>query len=168
MRKLISPCLFVLFLFAMSSQLLADGVEACDEDGMKATLQALDAYGLCIAWHNANENVKDKIAAKFEDRASFPVPGSEPEVVPDSEPEADCPCWDADDLYDAACNHVLTGPGVAFDDGYIQFFNFPEQCVYANYLTGEVTARPIGSEEHAICQAGIDALVNESLLDLCE
>lgn len=88
MRKLISPCLFVLFLFAMSSQLLADA-DVCEE--MKAELQAVDAYGLCIAWHNANGDAKERIADKFLDRTGIEITDL---GNPASSQDFYCPCWD--------------------------------------------------------------------------
>ena len=164
MRKLVSLGLFALMFSMFSSQVFAGTIAACEEIKGDPAYQGL--YGLCNAYWNAkNDNARDKILANFEKKAGTDdggpgMPGLEPEMVA-------CPCWDEDDLLDATCNHVLTGPGIGFDGGLIQFFNFPTACVYSNFLTGVVTGRPTDSEESATCAAGIDALVNNSLLDFC-
>jgi len=67
----------------------AGNVEDCEslkESGQKSL------YGLCVAWHNADEDAKDGLAQKFFDRAGYPVPGSEVDD-PDPEPDFVCPCW---------------------------------------------------------------------------
>lgn len=92
MRKLISLGLLALILSTFSSQVLASNAADCD--GLKKADKGL--HGLCVAWHNANEKNKGKIAEKFFARAGFKVPGSEtPEPDPEPKPELDfyCPCW---------------------------------------------------------------------------
>jgi len=108
MRKLISLGLLALFLSVFSSQLLAGGVQACDD--MKEELQALGAYGLCIAWHNADEEDKDKFAKKFRDKAGFPVTDLT---------DLSCPCWDEAFLNDITVGLTGTLCSIdSFDDSY--------------------------------------------------
>lgn len=93
MRKL-----FTLGLLALSSGFLtntafAGNVEECEplkQSGQK------NLYGLCVAWHNADESAKDALATKFLERAGYRVPGSgAPDPDPDpSEDQFSCPCWD--------------------------------------------------------------------------
>ena len=160
MRKLVSLGLLASSFIMFSSSAFAGNVDECEF--LKNGNYTKGLYGLCNAYYNAdNDNAKYRIAGNFNKKAG---PG-EP-TLPFTD-EVPCPCWDEDDLLDATCNHVLTGPGIGFDDGLIQVFNFPTSCVYSNFLTGVVTGRPTDSEESATCAAGIDELVNNSLLDLC-
>jgi hypothetical protein len=82
MRKLVSLGLFALTLSMFSSQVLASNVAACDE--VKKAKKGL--YGLCVAWHNADEEGKNEIAQKYRDRTG----GDE---VPGSSTVFSCPCW---------------------------------------------------------------------------
>ena len=87
MRKLVSLGLLALIFSLLSSDLLASNIDAC-KDFKKA---GKGLYGLCVAWHRADEKNKGKIAKKFELIAGYPFPG-----IPEPEPEPDflCPCWD--------------------------------------------------------------------------
>jgi hypothetical protein len=88
MRTLVSLGLLVLSLGISVTAVFADGIADCEplkQSGEK------NLYGLCVAWHSADEEAKDALAAKFFDRAGYPVPGSS---GPDPEPDFNCPCWD--------------------------------------------------------------------------
>lgn len=87
MRTLVSLGLLALSLGSFTNIAFAGNVEDCES--LKQTGQK-SLYGLCVAWHNADEAAKDGLAAKFFDRAGFPVPGSED---PEPEPDFTCPCW---------------------------------------------------------------------------
>lgn len=160
-------------LLALSLGFLSTGVLAGNQDDLCGFLKDKGGqfyvpglYGLCTAYQNeTDELARADILYAFNEKApdGLEMPG-----LVEQQSSAVCPCWDEMDLLDAACSHSLTGPGVGFDGGLIQFFNFPSNCVYSNFYTGEVTGRPTLPEESAICKAGMDALVNGSLLDLCD
>ena len=85
MRKIISLGLFALTLSIFSSQVFAGNALDCEP--LKQTKNK-SLYGLCVAWHNADEQAKDKIAGKFLARAGFEVPGSV-----EGPEKFDCLCW---------------------------------------------------------------------------
>ena len=87
MRNLVSLGLFALTLSMFSSQVLASNVDACDE--VKKAKKGL--YGLCVAWHNADEEGKNEIADRYRDRSG----GDE---VPGSTTAFSCPCWSGVEL----------------------------------------------------------------------
>jgi hypothetical protein len=92
MRKLISLSLMVLLFSLFSVPAFAGNAEDCNYlKDKKHPDYAPGLYGLCVAWHNADEKAADALADKFFNRAGFPVPGSE---EPNSESQFDCPCWD--------------------------------------------------------------------------
>lgn len=88
MRTLVSMGLLALSLGFFANTALAGSVADCEplkQNGDKSL------YGLCVAWHSADEDARTRLADKFFDRAGYPVPGSE-----DAEPEPadfECPCW---------------------------------------------------------------------------
>lgn len=93
MRNWILPGLLALSCGILANSALAGNAADCDvlkdpEDERYAP----KLYGLCIAWHNANDNAKPALADKFFDRAGFDVPGSSVPDLP-SEPDFACPCW---------------------------------------------------------------------------
>ena len=167
MRKIIALGLLALPLSFLSSAVLAGNQDhLCDFLKDKANAFYVPGlYGLCTAYQNeTDELAKADILAAFDEKApdGLEMPGLEEEAA------ISCPCWDEIDLLDAACAHELTGPGIGFDGGMIQFFSYTSQCVYVNYYTAEITSRFTLSEESLTCQAGIDALVGGALLDLCD
>jgi hypothetical protein len=102
MRKLVLMGFSALFLSILSFSVFAGDKSICDEGVLfeetenevvydKKLLQQLGVYGLCVAYQNASEEDKPGLAAKFEDRADFPVPGSE--VATDLQAVFTCPCW---------------------------------------------------------------------------
>ena len=93
MRKIISLGLFALMISIFSSQVFASNAEACDV--LKGAKKGL--HGLCVAWHNANDKHKDKFAAKFEDRAGYPITDL---IDGGSNPDFLCRCWDSLSLAD--------------------------------------------------------------------
>lgn len=90
MRTLVSMGLLALSFGFFANTSLAGSVADCEplkQNGDKSL------YGLCVAWHSADEDARTRLADKFFDRAGYPVPGSV-----DSEPEPEpadfeCPCW---------------------------------------------------------------------------
>jgi len=93
MRKIVTLGLLALCLGSFSNAAFAGGVEDC-VDLKQSGLKSL--YGLCVAWHNADEDAKDLIAQKFRERSGEEVPGSEP-ITPDLPQTAQdfyCPCWE--------------------------------------------------------------------------
>jgi hypothetical protein len=91
MRKIFSLGLFALMLSIFSGQALAGNALDCEL--LKQTKNK-SLYGLCVAWHNADETAKLGIADKFFDRAGFTVPGSD---------TFDCYCW-GHLSYDEVCD----------------------------------------------------------------
>lgn len=93
MRKMIALGLLALCLVGFSSATFAGGVEDC-VDLKQSGLKSL--YGLCVAWHNADDDAKDFIAQKFRERFGEEVPGSEATLPDDPETGQDfyCPCWE--------------------------------------------------------------------------
>ena len=120
MRKSIVLGLMALAFGVFTVPAFAGNVEDCEFLKDKSHEDyAPGLYGLCVAWHNANEDAKDGLADKFFDRAGFDVPGSED---PDDEEEQDfyCPCWEKVSFADicALGMPAIVTPGVqvAFDD----------------------------------------------------
>ena len=95
MRKIISLGLFALMLSIFSGQVLAGNAdEFCGPLKNKGADDYMPGlYGLCVAWHNADEKAKVKIGDKFYARAGFEVPRP---IIKEPEPDSDfsCPCWD--------------------------------------------------------------------------
>ena len=119
MRTRIALGLFALTLGILANSALAGDVSECDvltdpDDPQYAP----KLYGLCVAWHNANENVKPALAARFSAHAEklyglldFEVPGSG---------GLSCPCWspDATDEFteDYICSHGAPSIGISTED----------------------------------------------------
>jgi hypothetical protein len=99
MRKIISLGLFALILSIFSSQVFAGNDDECENLKDKTHPDYAPAlYGPCVAWHNADENVRDQILAKFvkKARTSLDNPGMPGWVGPadPKKPEGmTCPCW---------------------------------------------------------------------------
>ena len=133
MRKMISLSLMA-FLFSLSSiSAFAGNAEDCDYLKNKNDPDyAPGLYGLCVAWHNADEQAADKLADKFFNRAGFPVPGSE---EPNSEPQFDCPCWDEVE-FSAVC--ALGQPSVVIFDtsGVVTAATFIDIATFTAELFG--------------------------------
>jgi hypothetical protein len=120
MRKPIVLGLLALAFGVFVSPAFAGNVEDCDFLKDKSHPDyAPGLYGLCVAWHNADENAKDELADKFFDKAGFEVPGS---GDPEEPQDFYCPCWAevtfADICALGAPANILGGQ-VAFDDGII-------------------------------------------------
>ena len=87
MRKLVVLGLLALSMGFLANTAFAGNVEDCEslkQSGQKSL------YGMCVAWHNADEDAKDGLAEKFLERAGYPVPGSDGE---EPDPDFVCPCW---------------------------------------------------------------------------
>jgi hypothetical protein len=84
--------MFMLF----SGQVFAGNADECDylKDKNNPDYDR-GLYGLCIAWHNADDEAAAALAEKFFERAGFPVTGR---VVDDGNDPFVCPCWDVDVL----------------------------------------------------------------------
>jgi hypothetical protein len=92
MRKLIYFGLFALSCGIFANSTLAGNVADCDVlTDPESDMFAPKLYGLCVAWHNANEKAKPGLADKFFDRAGFDVPGSGDGGGDPADFE--CPCW---------------------------------------------------------------------------
>lgn len=121
MRTFVSLGLLVLSLGFSVSTVFADGVADCEplKQGGEKSL-----YGLCVAWHRADEEARDTLAAKFFDRAGYPVPGS---GGSDPEPDFTCPCWDTLSFQDIcalgepAMQLIVPGLSVVWFDGIVEF-----------------------------------------------
>jgi hypothetical protein len=164
MRKL-----FALGLLALSSGFLANTAFAGnvgDCDSLKQSGQK-NLYGLCVAWHNADEGAKGGLAEKFLQRAGYPVPGSKP--PPDPEPVV-CPCTDGMDTSTwgmvVACPSDGSGGDmglfVRIEDNFTtQFMTMIESGLYvcslmqspATFIQFDITL-----DEYNICLSQLQAL----------
>jgi hypothetical protein len=102
MSKLVSLGLLALSVGFLSNTAFAgnDGVAACDYLKDKDSSYYMPSlYGLCVAWHNADEDARGDLADKFEQRAGYLPPG--PPAPPPTTPVLldTCPCWDLDEMY---------------------------------------------------------------------
>lgn len=112
MYRIFSRGLFTLVFFFFANQALADPA-----DGACEILNELDAspglYGLCVAYHNANENAQARILENYLKKMGEGDPG-----MPGL---ASCPCWDAESLDQATAGLTLFNcgttetPGLVFD-----------------------------------------------------
>ena len=85
MRKIISLGLFALMLSIFSSQVFAGNHDACDElTDPDSDTWAPRLYGLCVAWHNADEKGRAAIEKNYSKRGGGTIPGSS---------AFRCPCW---------------------------------------------------------------------------
>lgn len=163
MRKVVSLGLLALSMGFIANTALAGNVEDCEvlKNGHTPAL-----YGLCIAWHNAgSDNARDRILDKYDDKAG---PGDPP--MPGTEDEVPCPCWGNTELLDAACNRVLTEAGsdyAVFDEGFVQFFNYGDQCVYSNFNVGSTVIEATDEAQSLTCAAELSTLVAGGLDEFC-
>lgn len=112
MRTLVSMGLLALSFGFFANTSLAGSVADCEplKQGGDKSL-----YGLCVAWHSADEDARTRLADKFFDRAGYPVPGS---VDPERQPEPadfECPCW-SDLSYKFICELGEPAYVVLYDD----------------------------------------------------
>jgi hypothetical protein len=149
MRKTVVLGLIALAIGVFGDAAFAGGVEDCEFLKDKSHPDyAPGLYGLCVAWHNADEDAKNELADKFFDRAGFEVPGS---GDVDDPQDFTCRCWSEVTFEDicALGAPLLVKPGrsVRFTDG----------ITFEEYLS------PDGS---TACRHVIQALPNnEYLLD---
>jgi len=183
MRKSIVLGLLALAFGVFGSSAVAGNIEDCEflKDKNHPDY-APSLYGLCVAWHNADEDDKDALADKFFDRAGFEVPGSEPpgSEIPPEEPDFSCPCWSEVTFEDicalGAPSIVLPGVQVSFNDG-ITFEGFlsptgtmacrhtVEEPVGYNVL--DILITTLTAEEALDCQAERDIISVLYLDPLC-
>ena len=117
MRKLFALGLLALSMGLLANTAFAGNVEDCEslkQSGQKSL------YGLCVAWHNADEDAKDGLAEKFLDRAGYPVPGSEDE---EPDPDFDCPCWSVVTFADICALGAPVFSDIALTYGDVGFLN---------------------------------------------
>jgi hypothetical protein len=185
MRKVISLGLSGLLFALISGQVFAGNIEECDflKDKKHPDYQP-GLYGLCVAWHNADDNAADLLADKFFERAGFVVPGSED---PNTEPSFDCPCW-SDVEFSAVCalgeaTSVVVSPqsGLVTAVTFVDFATFDANnfgtaapaCshVEQNLVTGEVyinnTITNLTPDEALDCQAELDVIAMIHLNNEC-
>ncbi len=93
MRKFVTSGLLVLSFSLLANPVFA-GNEGLCESLRDNQIRAL--YGLCVAWHNADDDTKGFIAQKFRERFGEEVPGSEATLPDDPATGQDfyCPCWE--------------------------------------------------------------------------
>ena len=86
MRKIIYLGLLAVTLTLLSGHALAGNESDCDPlIDPNSNQYAPNLYGLCVAWHHADEDTKDKIAENFRRRSGGKaVPGSS---------DFSCSCW---------------------------------------------------------------------------
>lgn len=95
MRTPVTLGLLALSISFFANTAVASSVEDCEplkQSGNKSL------YGLCVAWHHADDAAKDALAEKFADRAGYELadflaPFSVPEPEPEPEQDFFCPCW---------------------------------------------------------------------------
>lgn len=175
MRKLVTSGLLALSLCIFSGSVLAGNADDCEplkQSGLKSL------YGLCVAWHNADEDAQGALAQKFYDRAGFEVPGSEVTKVDEPLPEQDfyCPCWENVSIPDVCALGAPVSMSLAADSGRAMFLdriNFQLEgfgsdmgetaCAHTiqgltgNYILNQVENNL--SEEEAIdCQSEVEAI----------
>ena len=172
MSKLISLGVFALMLSIFSGQVFAGDAALCEplkEDQNKSL------YGLCVAWHHADENARDRIADKYFDRSGgLPVPGSE---EPESEQDFFCPCWDEVSFADVC---ALGAPSfslinidpfapsmVAFIDSQFELFGTDSlSCAHVvQDLSGDIKfedygGNPLTDDEGLDCRSEIEAIAS--------
>lgn len=117
MRKLISLGLCALMLMLFSGQVFAGNAEECNYLKDKTDPDyAPGLYGLCIAWHNADDEAAAALAEKFFERAGFPVTGR---IVDDGNDPFVCPCWDIDVLENiVACSGYTAIDSIEDESGF--------------------------------------------------
>ena len=116
MRKIISLGLFALMFSMFSSQVFAGSVDACEP--LKKDKSKSGLYGLCVAWHNADDKAKDKIADNyFKKSRGFTVPGAD---------VFDCVCWN-DFSYAEVCDIANSPTAIAVSGkNAITILDYPE------------------------------------------
>lgn len=103
MRKRLTLGLMALALFTFCSPALAGNVEVCEPLKIKDDDFVPGLYGLCVAWHNADDEAREIIAANYRRKSGgLEVPGSASFA---------CLCW-SDLSFDAACMIANEAEGV--------------------------------------------------------
>lgn len=184
MRKFVTSGLLVLSFSLLANPVFA-GNEGLCESLRDNQIRAL--YGLCIAWHNAgNDVVRDAVHENFKKKAGTggPIlPGGPDDIPPTSanDPEP-CPCWSEDHLAEASmygvpadCSFNGEDLGVSFavyddefgNDNYYQFFVSDSYCFRVD-PNSDGAIGPVGSEDaEATCRAGIEVLVVDDFGGTC-
>jgi hypothetical protein len=94
MRKSLIFSLMAASLFIFCSPAFAGQVEVCEPLKVKDDDYVPGLYGLCIAWHNADDEAREIIAANYRKKSGgLEVPGSN---------SFSCLCWN-DVSFDDAC-----------------------------------------------------------------
>lgn len=86
MRKIVLLGFLTVTLIVLTGSALAGNAGDCDSlTDPESSQYAPNLYGLCVAWHNADEDSKDKIAENFRKKSGGKaVPGSS---------DFSCSCW---------------------------------------------------------------------------
>jgi len=183
MHKFTTPGLLTLSLFFLSSSAMAGNAGDCAElkdpehNHYNPTL-----FGLCVAWHNADENGRDVIAQKWDKRADFPLPGSEITGARSAEQDFYCPCW-ADVTFDDICawgepislgveegqyGYVAFSNGVIFEGLMSNTGDSSCSHIIQQYGTGflevYVPLNDLSDDESLDCQAELEAIVLDRAL----
>jgi len=133
MRKFFALGLLALLLGLFSISAFAGNAAECDylkdkEDNPEHPDYEYQPglYGLCIAWHNADEEARVALGEKFLERAGFEVPGSESGLQ--------CPCWKGVVLED------IEGQASPFfcDDGSVVWASFQSGPVLREFIADGV------------------------------
>lgn len=114
MRKGITSSVFILLFTFVSGSVFAGDKSECDH--FKNNKDYKGAYGLCVAYQNADEAGQADILNQWMKRfgSDAPVLPNSPndQTVPPSLPEVSCPCWDVEsaviwtqDLYAFSCEN---------------------------------------------------------------
>ena len=173
MRKGITTVFILLFTLFAGSVLAGDKSD-CDHFKKDPTYKG--AYGLCVAYQNADESdqsdIFDNWLKKFGQDAPV-LPNSPNDVTASNPIPVTCPCWDADSV--ASWTEGL----YAFSCENPEFSEYGE-VVYSSTLVfgdnslvliaGDTWITPVGSSECAIfTQLGLEAMipVTEAEADEC-
>lgn len=180
MRKVISLGLLALMFSLLSGQVFAGNIEECNYLKDKNHPDyAPGLYGLCVAWHNADENAADALADKFFDRAGFAVPGSEVVPDPNNEPDFYCPCWTEISFSDICSLGNTTLAFIAGSMGVVTYINegqgidefFSTDSSNCNYRgqfnVGDVTLLNLG-DSGLDCRAEIETIASLFISGGCE
>ena len=167
MRNLVSLGLCALMFLLFSGQVFASNASACEEVNKDKAL-----YGLCVAYHNASEQNKAKLAAKYAERSGgSTVPGFIDQNTP-SEPDFYCPCWAAVSFTDVCSlgepSSALVFPdfgAVTYEEGLDEWFsadNFTDD-VYGCIYEGQFSASPI-EEPFLTTGEGLDCMAEIAVI----
>ena len=186
MRKGITSSVFILLFTMVTGYVFAGDNSACDI--YKKNKDYKGAYGLCVAYQNADEAGKIDIAANWEKRFGT---GPDSPKLPGSS-DFSCPCW-SDFSYEQVCalgepdgfvdlegSMVIAGQALFPDFDNFEFTGFqanvedydepaPSKCVYklmsvfSSTPIEETTIEPLNDDELFSCLAEIEAIATSTI-----